>query len=355
MIDINSIFGLLATSTSFKICLGAFLLSMTSGILGIFISLKNKALLGDMLSHAVLPGIACSYIWFRTTNEWVIWLGAIGASIISLSLMELIKRYSKIKTDTILSLIMASFFGLGNVLIAYAQKVATDSSIAILEKFLLGQIALISEEHVKIISMITLLTFLTITFLWKEFKIFTFDEFFAKSMGFNNILISFILNSLLIGLIIISLKITGIIVTSALLIMPGVIARYLSDKLSTNIFIVTVIAFLSSFISIIISLHIDNMPTGPIIVIINTIFILLTYLFAPKYGILKRFFKQKKYKQQIKKFRQLIHFYHHNTYYEIPKLESFLFKEQYLYKTPHQIIITAKGIQLVENLINGRI
>lgn len=355
MNDIKSIFGLFTTLTSLKILLGAFLLSMTSGIVGLFIILKNKALLGDMLSHAVLPGIAFAYIFIRSTNECVIWVGSIGASIVSLILMETIKRYSKLKSDTIISLIIASFFGLGNVLISYAQKGSEDSSIAVLEKFILGQIALISKGHVKIIIFITILTLFMIAFLWKEFKIFTFDEFFAKSMGFNNILIAFILNSLLIGIIIISLKLTGIIITSALLIMPGVIARYLSDKLLINVFIVSIIAFFSSFIGVLVSLSIDNIPTGPVLVVINVIFILLTYLFAPKYGILKIFLKQKRYKQKIKKFRQLIHFYHHNTYHEIEKLEPFLFQEKYLYKTPNKIIITSKGIELVENLIKGKI
>ncbi|WP_284928240.1 metal ABC transporter permease [Candidatus Phytoplasma sp. AldY-WA1] len=353
--DLKSFFSLLNTYTTFKIFIGSFLLGITSGILGIFINLKKKSLIGDTISHTVLPGIALSYIYFRETSEWVIWIGAFGASLVSLFLMEVIKRYSKIKSDTILSLILASFFGLGNVLIAYAQKGTNDCSIAVLEKFILGQIALISQAHVIMVGIITCLTILTIIFLWKELKIFTFDESFSQIIGFNNIILKLILNTLLIGLIIISLKITGIILTSAFLIMPGVIARYISDRLLTNIIIVSIISFLSSFIGIIISLNILNMPTGPIIIVVNTLFILLTCLFSPKYGILKKFWKQKKYQNKIKKFRKLIHFYHNEEYDEFQKKDFFLFEEKYLTQESRKIKITTKGINLVENLINGEI
>ncbi|MDV3168096.1 MAG: metal ABC transporter permease [Candidatus Phytoplasma stylosanthis] len=355
--ELDSIFELLKTYTTLKIFIGSFLLGISSGILGIFIILKKKALVGDALSHTVLPGIAIFYIIFQSTNELIIWFGALSSSILSLILMEIIKKYSKIRSDTILSLILASFFGLGNILIAYAQKGTEDCSIAVLEKFILGQIALISKENIISIGILTFLTIFTVALLWKEFKVFAFDEFFAKSIGLNNVLINLILNTLLIGLIVISLKITGIILTSAFLIMPGVAARQISDKLSTNIIIASVMVFLSSFIGIIINLIIKDVPTGPIIIVINTIFIILTCLFSPKYGIIKKLLKQKKYRNKIKKFKQLIHFYYHNKYDndEESKIENFLFKENYLYRKKNKIIITTKGIHLVENLINGKI
>ncbi|MFR0367980.1 metal ABC transporter permease [Candidatus Phytoplasma palmae] len=355
--NLNLIINCFTNYTVLKIFLGTSLLGFTSGILGVFIILKKKDLLGDTLSHAILPGIAISYIYFKNTSEWVIWIGAFGASIISLFLIEIIKKYSKIKSDTILSLILASFFGLGNILIAFIQKENQDSSIAILEKFILGQTALISKEHVLSVVVVAVITFILITFLWKEIKIFIFDEFFAKSLGFNNIIISLILNTLLIGVIVISLKMTGIILTSAFLIMPGVISRQISDKLFINACIASSVTFFSSFIGILISLEIENMPTGPIIIIITTIFIFITCLFSNKHGILKKYFKNKKYKNKIKKFKQLIHLYNNNENINIQNIEPFLFEQKYLYlnKKNKKIIIKEKGIKLIENLINGSV
>lgn len=221
--------------STIKIFLGIGLLGFAAGILGVFVILKQKALLGDAISHTVLPGIVLSYLCFRKTDIWVIWIGSAGAAIVSLFLMEAIKRYSKIKKDAALSLVLSAFFGLGNALMTYAQQGNEDSSIAVLEKFILGQVALIETIDVWFIILGSLLVLMVVSLLWKELKLFVFDEVFAKSMGFNNIVITVIFNALLIGVIVISLKITGIILTSAFLIMPGIVSRQMSDKLSVNV------------------------------------------------------------------------------------------------------------------------
>ncbi|MDV3198406.1 MAG: metal ABC transporter permease [Vigna little leaf phytoplasma] len=354
MNDCRTFFYLIQSHTVIKIFIGSFFLGIASGIIGIFISFKKKSLIGDTLSHAVLPGIALSYIWFHSTSEQIIWCGAFISAFISLFLIELIKKYSRLKSDTILSLILSSFFGLGNVLIAYIQKKTEDCSIAVLEKFILGQVALISGKNVQIICLISFFIILITILFWKELKLFTFDENFAQSVGFNRLLLTSLLNTLLIVLITTSLKITGIIFTSGFLIIPGVITRYLSDKLATNMFLVSIIAFFSSILGIILSLQITNLPTGPIIIVINTFFIILTCLFAPKYGMIRKFWQRRKYQQKIKKFKQLIHFYHHCLTRNIV-FAPFLFKEKYLQQEGSKIIITTKGIELVENLIQGRI
>jgi ABC-type Mn2+/Zn2+ transport system permease subunit len=339
--------------TFFKVLISICLLGLSSSLLGIFIILKKQSLLGDSISHSVLPGIALVYMYVRNTNEWVLWLGSILASIFCLFLMDIIKKYSKIKSDTILSLILSSFFGLGNVLICYIQNNIEDNKIAVLEKFILGQISLISFQNVVNIGIVSLITLIFVIILWKELKIFIFDEAFAKSAGFNTKIINIILNFLLISVIIISLKLIGIILTSAFLIMPGIIARQFSDKLNWNIFISVFITFLSGLIGSIISNQIKHMPTGPIIIVIMFCFFILSVLFAPKYGILKKYFKTKKYQAKISKFQKLIHFYYKNEYFNFQELETFLFKEKYLIFENNKIIITKKGINMIENLISG--
>ncbi|WP_252861657.1 metal ABC transporter permease [New Jersey aster yellows phytoplasma] len=201
--------------TVVKVLLAASFLGFTSGILGVFIILKKQALIGDALSHTTLPGIALVYLFARSTDIWVLWLGAILASFVTLLLMELIKKYSKIKSDTALSLVLASFFGFGNVLIAIAQNTCEDNKIATLEKFILGQIALLTELDMISTGIMALITLVVVVGLWKEFKIYIFDDNFAQSVGFNIKIMTFILNLLLIGVVVTSLKIIGIILTSA--------------------------------------------------------------------------------------------------------------------------------------------
>ncbi|WP_308705375.1 metal ABC transporter permease [Candidatus Phytoplasma meliae] len=351
---IADIIYILCQSSTLKIFLGISLLGFAAGILGVFVILKQKALLGDAVSHTVLPGIAISYLFFHKTAIWVIWLGSFGAALVSLFLMEIMKRYSKIKIDTILSLLLSSFFGLGNVLIAYAQKGSQDSSIAVLEKFIFGQVALISKDDLIYIAIASLIVLVVVFCLWKELKIFIFDEVFAKSMGFNNIFISVIFNTLLIGVIVISLKITGIILTSAFLIMPGVIARQMSDKLLINLMIASCIMVFSGLFGVLVSTLNANVPTGPAVIVTTAILLFIVFLFSPKYGVLPRKFKNYCYQKKIRKFKQLIHFYKHLTYFNVLEIDAFLFEEKYLSKQQEQVIITAKGIHLVENLIDGR-
>ncbi|AGL90191.1 metal ABC transporter permease [Candidatus Phytoplasma australiense] len=294
---LREIIEILTKYSTLKIFLGVVLLGFAAGILGNFVILKQKALLGDFISHTVLPGIALAYLFFRKTDIWVIWIGSFGASIISLFLMEIIKRYSKIKLDTVLSLVLSSFFGLGNVLLAYAQKGNEDSSIAVLEKFVLGQAALMEQKDVIFIALGSLIVLIVVFLLWKELKLFVFDEIFAQSIGFNNVLITCIFNALLIGVIVISLKITGIILTSAFFIMPSIISRQISDKLSVNVILSSVIMVFSGFVGIVVSTLNDNVPTGPTIIIVTGIVLFLVLLLAPKYGFISRkIFNSKKEK-----------------------------------------------------------
>ncbi|QTX02580.1 ABC-type Mn/Zn transport system permease protein [Candidatus Phytoplasma luffae] len=337
-----------------QIFISCFLLGIAAGITGLFMVLQKKDLLGDTLAHTTLPGIATSYILFRQNKLWVIWLGAIFSSLLTLFLIEIIKKYSKIKLDAILSFVMISFFGLGNVLMSYILSNNEDSSIANLEKTILGQAALMNSNDHLIVKIITFLTIFTIIIFYKELKMFTFDSLFSQSIGFNNVFIIFIFNILLIGVIIISLKVTGIILTSALLILPGVISRQISDQLFNNIIIICFISFFVNLSGVIISILIKNIPTGPVITVITTFLVFLVFLFGPKQGIVKKYFQQMKYKKKIRKFRQLIHFYNTKKYYSIDKIDFFLFKKGYLYMECDKILMSQKGSELVENLINGK-
>ncbi|KAB8121823.1 MAG: ABC-type Mn/Zn transport system permease component [Candidatus Phytoplasma cynodontis] len=339
--------------TFLKVLLGIYFLGCGASLLGIFIILKKQSLVGDAVSHTVLPGIALIYIWVKDTNEFVLWIGSILGAFVSLFIMEIIKKYSKIKIDTILSLVLSSFFGLGNVLICFIQNRMPDNKIAVLEKFILGQSALISFKSVVYTGIITIIILISVLLLWKEFKIFIFDELFAKSIGFRTNIISFILNILLISIVVSSLKLIGIILTSAFLIIPGIIARQFSDHLNVNIYISIFITLLTSFIGAIISNEIKHMPTGPIIIVIMFLFFLFSIILAPKYGILKNYLIKRKYQKEIIKFKRLIYFYHKNQNFNIQKKDLFLFEQKYLIFSKNKILITKKGLKIIEKLING--
>ncbi|MDV3158295.1 MAG: metal ABC transporter permease, partial [Pigeon pea little leaf phytoplasma] len=292
------------------------------------------------------------YLLTQKTNEWVLWVGAFISSIIAIGLIELIKKYSILPIDAILSLILSSLFGLGNILISIAQKISANNKIAVLEKFILGQIALISYNNIIYITIVTVITGIIIIFLWKEFKIFIFDSTFTRSIGFNIKLINFILNMLLISIIIISLKLMGVILTSSFITLPGIISLQFSNKLHITAILSAIITAIVSLIGIFISYQIPHMPTGPIIIIITDILIIATLLLAPKRSLITKYIKQKKYLKNLKKFKSLINIYLKNKCSEDINLEKFLFQQKYLICINKKIIITSKGKRIIQKLIN---
>ncbi|MDO7983728.1 MAG: metal ABC transporter permease [Pigeon pea little leaf phytoplasma] len=338
--------------TNIKLLTGTSLLGCASGIIGIIMIFRKQCLLGDTIAHTILPGIVIMYLLTQKTNEWVLWVGAFISSIIAIGLIELIKKYSILPIDAILSLILSSLFGLGNILISIAQKISANNKIAVLEKFILGQIALISYNNIIYITIVTVITGIIIIFLWKEFKIFIFDSTFTRSIGFNIKLINFILNMLLISIIIISLKLMGVILTSSFITLPGIISLQFSNKLHITAILSAIITAIVSLIGIFISYQIPHMPTGPIIIIITDILIIATLLLAPKRSLITKYIKQKKYLKNLKKFKSLINIYLKNKCSEDINLEKFLFQQKYLICINKKIIITSKGKRIIQKLIN---
>ncbi|MDV3181391.1 MAG: metal ABC transporter permease [Sweet potato little leaf phytoplasma] len=341
--------------TNIKLFTGAALLGCASGIIGIIMILRKQCLLGDTIAHTILPGIVVMYLLTQKTNEWVLWIGAIISSIVAIGLIELIKKYSILPIDAILSLILSSLFGLGNILIALAQKISYSNKIAVLEKFILGQIALISYNNVVYITIMTIITSVIIIFLWKEFKIFIFDSIFTRSIGFNIKLINFILNILLISIIIISLKLMGVILTSSFVTLPGIISLQFSNKLHINAILSAIITAIVSLIGIFVSYQIPNIPTGPIIIIITDILIIATFLLSPKKSLITKYLRHKKYLKNLQKFKSLINIYLKNTCNKKINLEKFLFQQKYLICINKKIMITSKGEKIIQKLINKEI
>src|SRR5690554_2585947 len=153
------------------ITIGTMLLGLVTGILGMFNILRKQALTGDALSHAALPVIVLPFMVTQTKNLGILLIGAAMAAIIAMVLLELIKKYSKIKYDASLALILSSFFGLGQILLLIVQGWG-DSSAAGLNSFIFGQAATMLISDVYLIGVISIIVLLLILVLWKEFKLF---------------------------------------------------------------------------------------------------------------------------------------------------------------------------------------
>lgn len=302
------------------VALGSALLGVISGVLGSFAVIRKESLLGDAVSHAALPGIAIAFLLTGTKNTEFLLIGALISGLIATAIIMGISKYSKIKFDSALALILSVFFGGGLVLLTYIQKIP-NANQAGLEKFIFGQASTVLLRDVKIIAFLGVLLLLLVILFWKEFKLVSFDIDFAKSLGFDTRRITALLFAMIVTSIIIGLQTVGVILMSAMLTAPAVAARQWTDKLSVMAFLSAVFGAISGIIGTVISSVVTQLPTGPMIVVIISIIVIISLTLAPNRGLLWRYLKQRKNKENISANQALANLYHLSTDY--PKSDGF--------------------------------
>jgi manganese/zinc/iron transport system permease protein len=186
-----------------------------------------------------------------------------------------------------MALVLAFFFGFGLVLLTHIQRLPNANQSG-LETFLFGQAATLLRRDVYAMLAITGIALLLIFLLWKEFKLFTFDPAFTQSLGFNISIIDYLLNFLIVLAIVTGLQTVGVILMSALLIAPATAARQWTNSLIVMALLSAIFGILSGLAGTAISGAADNVPTGPVIVLISTTLVFVSFIFAPKRGWLGR-------------------------------------------------------------------
>lgn len=303
------ILGLIFTDYTLQIVsMGSALLGIVSGIVGSFAVLKKQSLLGDAVSHAALPGIAIVFIITQNKNTGILLIGALITGLLATGLVHLINKHSRIKYDSALALSLSVFFGIGLTLLTYIQKIP-NANQAGLDKFIFGQASTLLKRDVIIVLVAGVIIIALVIIFWKELKILSFDSEFAQSIGFSTRRISILLSSLIVITIIIGLQTVGVILMSAMLVAPGVAARQWTNKLSKMVILAAIFGAISGLIGTVISSSIDNMPTGPSIVIVISIIVLLSILFAPNRGLLWKKIREIKSRKDISDDKVLINLY----------------------------------------------
>lgn len=298
------------TDYTFRIVsLGSMLLGIISGVLGSFAVIRKQSLLGDAVSHSALPGIALAFLFTQTKRTEVLLLGALISGLLSTFLIINISKYSRIKFDSALALVLSVFFGGGMVLLTYIQKIP-NSNQAGLEKFIFGQASTLLKRDVQIITVLGVVLIFIVILFWKEFKLISFDEEFAKSIGFSTDKITVLLFFIIVTSIIIGLQTVGVILMSAMLTAPAVAARQWTDRLSVMVVISALFGGVSGVAGTILSSMITKLPTGPTIVITISAIVLISLTLAPNRGLVWNYFRQKKNKREINENQVLVNLYH---------------------------------------------
>ncbi|SMP63608.1 metal ABC transporter permease [Anoxynatronum buryatiense] len=277
---------------------GSGLLGLVSGVLGVFAVLRKQSLLGDAVAHAALPGIALMFLLTQTRQTELLLLGATLTGVLATGTIIAIDRFSRIKYDSALALILSVFFGFGLVLITFIQKIPTANQAG-LDKFIFGQASTMLVRDVRLMIWVTLLMLGLTVLFWKELKMFSFDPGFTEVAGFSTRRINALLSGMIVVAIMIGLQTVGVILMSALIVAPGAAARQWSDRLSVVALLAGFFGAVSGLIGTLISSSITKMPTGPTIVIVLSLFTLISLLLAPNRGLLWQHLRQRKNQQMI--------------------------------------------------------
>ncbi|MCP9839565.1 metal ABC transporter permease [Synechococcus sp. J7-Johnson] len=244
------------------------------GLLSCFMTLKGWALMGDAVSHAVMPGVVIAY-----ALNLPFALGAFVFGVGSVAAIGYIKQMTRIKEDTVIGLVFTGFFALGLTLVSKVRSTID------LTHILFGNVLGISGEDIRQTVLISLLVLLVLLLFRRDLILFCFDPTHARSIGVNTGFLHYLLLSALSLAAVAGLQTVGIILVVAMLVTPGATAYLLTDRFDRMTWIAIGSAVLSSVLGIYWSYWMDASTAG-CIVLVQTGLFLLSFLFAPRHGLL---------------------------------------------------------------------
>lgn len=278
------------------VVLGTTLLGCAAGMVGSFTLLRKRALMGDALSHATLPGIALAFIIVTAQGGngkslGVLLLGATITGLIGIALILMIRNMTRLKEDTALSAVLSVFFGAGVALLGVIQQMK-EGHAAGLESFIYGKTASMGTADTQLIAGAAATCIIACLLLFKEFKLLCFDDNFAGSSGFPVVSLDMILMALVVIVTIVGLQAVGLILMIALLVIPAAAARFWTESLLKMFIISGSLGAISGFIGAEMSAIFSRLPSGAMIVLVCTLFFVISMILGTSRGVLQRYLRR---------------------------------------------------------------
>lgn len=287
-----------ASPMAFWQVLMGFLVASACGLVGNYLMLRRMALVGDAISHSVLPGIAIAFLLSGSRNTFAMFLGALLAGIVTTVIIEAIHRNSRIKQDAAIGIAFTTLFAFGVILISvFAGQVDLDQ-----ECVLYGEIGTVPLEEATVIggqafgptalvrmALVLAGTVSLILFFYKELLVSSFDPGLASSMGINATIMHYGLMSWLSVVVVSAFESVGAILVVAMLILPGATARLLSNRLGVMMILTVIHCALASVVGVHLAYWLNCSMAAAIVVAATTLFT-LAWLFSPSQGLLRRAF-----------------------------------------------------------------
>lgn len=337
----NEFLDMIQSTWAVRALLASSMVGLMCGVLGCFIVLRNMALIGDALSHAVLPGVVVAFmlVGLSTIGFFV---GAVTAGLFSAVVITWIQQRIKTKNDAAIGIVFTAMFSLGVMgisWISHGQGVHLD-----LKDFLFGNILGVSNDDLGLTALVLVAVVASIIIFYRYLFVATFQSVVAQTMGISVTAIHYLLMLLLSFAVVAALRTVGVILVVAMLITPASTALLLSERLQRVLIWSAVLGLISAVIGLMFAIQVETAP-GPAMTVVSTLFYGLAVLFAPKKGIIRSYFRKRALTQRIELedvLRQLIKLKENNNMNFISLKNEIYLSENQLKK--HLNFLTAKKL-----------
>lgn len=277
------------------VLIGAALLGVACGVVGAFAMLRRRALVGDAVAHAALPGVCVAFLIVGDRDFGLFMLGALVAGIVAAAFIALVRICTPIKEDAVTALAIGSFFGLGLVLSRWIQDLPAGNRAGI-DGFILGKAAAMVRADAVWIACAASVVLSVVLVLYKEFKVLCFDRELGAFMGFRTLPLDLALMALICICVVVGLPAVGVVLIVALLVIPPAAARLWTDRLGVLLTLAGGIGLVSGVVGVALSATLPSpmgaltrgWPTGPLIVLVAAGIFLVSLVASPRRGLLGR-------------------------------------------------------------------
>jgi manganese/zinc/iron transport system permease protein len=285
------------------VVLSTMLMGIASGVVGTFLLLRKRSLMGDALSHATLPGVAGAYLVLYLAGSegrslgWLL-MGASLAGLLGAMVVLWLRRLPRIKEDTAMGLVLSVFYGAGVVLLGFIQELPAGSSSG-LEAFIYGKTASLVQGDFILLAAIALVSVACALLLYKELRLLCFDEAYASSLGWPVRLLDAALLILTCAVTVAGLQAVGLILIIAFLVIPAATARMWTENLSRLLLLAAFFGGLSGWMGASASALLPKLPAGAVIVLAAAALFVLSLMLGTSRGLLLRWARHRSLRKRI--------------------------------------------------------
>ncbi|MEP4076554.1 iron chelate uptake ABC transporter family permease subunit [Haloferula sp.] len=285
------------------VVISTMLLGITSGLIGSFLLMRKRSLMGDALSHATLPGIGIAFaimVLMGGSGKFLpgLLLGASISGVIGVLVMLAIINTTRLREDVAMGFVLSVFFGFG-VAILQLVKDVPGGHAAGLESFIYGKAASIVFQDSILIGGIALITSISAVLLRKEFTLLCFDDTYAASQGWPVLWLDILMLGLVTAVTVIGLQAVGLILVIAFLIIPAATARFWTHRLDLMLLLSAIIGGISGWLGASLSALLPRLPAGAVIVLVAATIFLASMLFGTARGVIPRLMDQARLKRRV--------------------------------------------------------